>query len=250
MHGKTVVALYDHFDNAKAAVADLLQAGAPHDKISLLANSTAGDHPVLSVNPAYAREEIDVREGEQSSLVTGAEVGIGIGGFLALLAAISPIVIPGIGPLIALGTLATIAAGAAAGGVVGGVVGGLTGHGVTNEDANLYAEGLKRGGTLVTVLMPGDQVEKATLIFKTHGAVDIEKRGEAWTADGWVSFDPGSHPFTQAEVEAERARLAAEGHEVEHHHAVRHYSHPGDTAPAGGGGAVETTHYAEDQLKE
>jgi len=47
MHGKTVVALYDHFDNAKAAVADLLQAGAPHDKISLLANSTAGDHPVL-----------------------------------------------------------------------------------------------------------------------------------------------------------------------------------------------------------
>jgi len=250
MTNKTVVALYDHFDNAKAAVADLIATGAPHGAISLLANSLTGDHPALSVNPAYAREEQDARSEEQSPIVTGAEVGIGVGGILALVAALSPIVIPGIGPLIALGTLATVAAGAAAGGVVGGVVGGLTGHGVTAEDAHLYAEGLKRGGTLVTVVLPEDQIESATLVFKKQGAVDIEKRGAAWTADGWVAFDPESHPFTPEEIEADRARHEAEDHLAEHHHAVRHYFHPGDSAPAGAGATVETTHFAEDELKE
>jgi hypothetical protein len=246
MHDKTVVALYDHFDNAKAAVADLIQTGAPHGAISLLANSLTGDHPALSVNPAYAREEQDARSEEQSPLITGAEVGIGVGGVLGFLAAISPIVIPGIGILIAAGTLATVAAGAAAGGVLGGVIGALTGHGVSGQDSHLYAEGLKRGGTLVTVVLPEDQIEKATQVFKNHGAVDIEKRGAAWTAEGWVAFDPASHPMTQAEIEAERARSAAEGHEAEDHHAVRHYFHPGG-AVLSGGATTETTHYAEDE---
>lgn len=231
MTDKTVVALFDHFDSAKAAVADLMQAGAMRDRISLLANSLTGDHPALSVNPAYAREEMDEREGEQSPVVTGAEVGIGVGGILGLIAALSPIVIPGVGALIAAGTLATIAAGAAAGGVVGGVIGALTGHGVSNEDAHLYAEGLKRGGTLVTAVLPEAQVEAATGIFKRHGAVDIEKRGAAWHADGWVAFDPDAHPLTAAEIEAARARHVAEGHEAADEDAIRRYAHPGGGAP-------------------
>jgi hypothetical protein len=248
MRETTVVALYDHFDAAKAAVADLMQAGTAREHLSLLANSLIGDHPALSVNPAYAREEMDARSEEQSGVITGAEVGIGVGGILAFLAAISPIAIPGIGPLIAAGTLATVATGAVTGGVVGGIIGALTDHGVSNEDSHLYAEGLKRGGTLVSAHITEDKVEAATQVFKRHGAIDIEKRAAAWKADGWIAFDPDSHPFTAEELEAAAARHAGED-EAEHHHKVRHYFNPGAAGAGPGGASNVGTHYAEDRTK-
>jgi hypothetical protein len=248
MRENTVVALYDHFENAKAAVADLIQAGASRERISLLANSLTGDHPPLSVNPAYAREELDAKSEDQPGAVTGAEIGIGVGGVLAFLATVSPIMIPGIGALIAVGTLATVATGAVTGGVIGGIIGAFTHHGISNKDAHLYAEGLRRGGTLVTVVVPESQVDAMRQVFKTHGAVDIEKREAAWSHDGWVSFDPDAPPFTAAEVEA--IRLKEEDHEAEHHHAVRHYFHPDDKSGFSGGATNVGTHYAEDETKE
>ena len=48
-----------------------------------------------------------------------------------------------------------------------------------------HSETPRRGGTLVTVHVPESRVEQITQIFKTHGAVDIEKRGAAWRAEGW-----------------------------------------------------------------
>ena len=59
--------------------------------------------------------------------------------------------IPGIGPLVAAGWLATTLAGAGAGAVAGGLVGALTGAGVSREEAEVYEEGVRRGHTLVSV---------------------------------------------------------------------------------------------------
>src|SRR4029079_19023671 len=58
--------------------------------------------------------------------------------------------IPGVGPVVAAGWLTATAAGAAAGAATGGIVGALTQAGVSDEDAHIYAEGVRRGGTLVT----------------------------------------------------------------------------------------------------
>jgi len=225
MQENTVVALYDTFRSAKEAVTEIVQAGGSRDHIAMLANDSTGDHPPLSINPAWAREEFDTDSTSQSGIVTGAELGIGVGGILGFLVGIGTIAIPGIGPLIALGTWASVAAGATAGGVVGGVIGALTDRGVSDEDAHLYAEGLRRGGTLVTMVVPADQVDKMTQIFKKHGAVDIEKRNAHWTAEGWVSFDPDAEPLTPEQIAAAKARAA--GHEAEHHQAVKSYPTPG-----------------------
>src|SRR5579859_4445547 len=151
MSDATIVALYDHYDDASKAVSDIVATGVSQDHISLLANNLSGDHPALVSNPAVAGEDFASRDEAQPAAVTGAEVGISIGGVVGVLAAAGAILIPGIGPLIAAGALATIATGAAAGGVIGGAVGMLTEHGISHEDSHLYAEGLKRGGTLVTV---------------------------------------------------------------------------------------------------
>ncbi len=127
---------------------------------------------------------------------------------MGLLVGTGAIVIPGIGALIAAGTLAALAAGAATGGVVGGAIGLLTGHGISNADSHLYAEGLKRGGTLVTVAADDDRLDAFREIFKKHGAVDIEKRGAHWEAEGWVAFDPDQPHPTPEELAAHRRRPA------------------------------------------
>jgi hypothetical protein len=164
--------------------------------------------------------------------------------------ATTSIVIPGIGPLAAFGTWAVAAAAAAGGGIVGGVVGALASHGVTNEDAHLFAEGVRRGATLSAIVVDESLVDPVTRIAKTHGAVDIGKRGADWIAEGWVSFDLEGHPLTAEELKRVREREDAAGHEADHHHAIRHYFHPdGPKHFEGGGASNETTQFAEDETR-
>jgi hypothetical protein len=67
-----------------------------------------------------------------------------------LLAGLGLLAIPGLGPVVAAGWLASTALGAVAGGAAGGLIGALTAAGVSQEDAHVSAEGIRRGGTLVT----------------------------------------------------------------------------------------------------
>ncbi len=247
MQNKTVVALYDHFENAKAAVGDVIQAGAARDRISLLANDSRGDHPPLQGNPGFARQEVDTDTDRQPGVVVGAEVGLGVGGVLGLLAGVGTLAIPGIGPLVAVGAWAVAAAGAATGGVLGGIIGALTDHGITDKDAHLYAEGLRRGGTLVSAVVTEEQVDQVTEIFKRHGGVDIDKRGESWVAEGWVSFDITAPALSPVEVVAARKKSAALKDTADTPKAIRHYNHP-RKAPVPDGASNKATNYAEDEM--
>jgi hypothetical protein len=240
--------LFDEFADAQAAVQDLVQAGYPRDQIALLANNSSGHHPGLMTNPAFIKEEMEHDSDATSGLGLGVEIGGGLGVILGLLIGLGTIAIPGIGPVIAAGAWVTTAAGAAAGAIVGGAIGALTDRGVSKEDAHLYAEGVRRGGTLVTIHAAEDQVDRITQIFKARGAVDIERRGAHWRADGWVSFDHDAQPLSAAEIAQIREREATAGHEAEHHHAVRHYFQPPPVEGVGGV-ANETTHYAEDESR-
>jgi hypothetical protein len=248
MSDTTVVALFDRFEAAQAAIVDIVNGGTPRDRVSLLGNDWDAAHPGLIGNPAFAREQVLEESDEQPAAVTGAEVGIGIGGALGLLAGIGTLAIPGIGPLIAAGIWATIGAGAVGGGVIGGAIGALTEHGISDKDAHLFAEGLRRGGTLVTVKAAKDAYDGIAQIFKNHGAVDVEKRRAAWVAEGWISFDPDAGELPRARVDA--LRRATEDQVVEHHHQIRHYFDADSTLDQVHGGASNiTTHYAEDELK-
>jgi uncharacterized protein (TIGR02271 family) len=57
-----------------------------------------------------------------------------------------------------------------------------------DEDRSTYAEGLSRGGHLVTVtdLAPADY-DRAMDVLEDSGAVDIDERAESWRAEGWQS---------------------------------------------------------------
>jgi hypothetical protein len=114
------------------------------------------------------------------------------------------IAIPGIGPLVAAGVLATTLAGAAAGGVVGGLLGALTNAGVSEEDAHVYAEGVRRGDTLVTVQVDETRAAQAKSILDSFHPLDTRARRRAFEAEGWSQYDPASKGYTAEEIRRQR----------------------------------------------
>jgi hypothetical protein len=99
--------------------------------------------------------------------------------------------------------------GAGVGAATGGVLGALIGAGIPEEDAHYYAEGVRRGGTLVTVST--DDVSGNTVynIMRRHHAVDIDERGTQWRESGWDRFNPDAEPITQEWRESSKIGTAA-----------------------------------------
>jgi hypothetical protein len=65
--------------------------------------------------------------------------------------------------------------------VTGGIIGALVDVGMSEEDAKLYEEGVRRGGTLL-ILHAKDNAaaQRAAAIMNQNGAADIKKRGAEW----------------------------------------------------------------------
>jgi hypothetical protein len=140
---------------------------------------------------------------------TGASLGLAAGAGAGLLASLGLIAIPGIGPLVAAGVLATTLAGAAAGAVGGGLVGALIDYGVSEEDAPILAENLRRGGTLVSVRTDNARLRDAELIMQRYSPVDVRERETTYRGEGWTGYDPDAPVYTPEERDAERRRYGS-----------------------------------------
>jgi hypothetical protein len=196
---QTVTALYDTYDAAVAAVNDLEAYGIPHADISLVSNNV--DH-------RYDKDHHPTNAAADAG--TGASIGAAVGGVGGLLTGLGLLAIPGVGPVVAAGWLVATAVGAVGGAVVGGaaggIVGSLTGAGVPERDANFYAEGVRRGGTLVTARVADSRAPMAREILQRHKWVDPTVRGAAYRESGWTSFDEAAPPYTADQIAAERNR--------------------------------------------
>ncbi|MCG5477823.1 general stress protein [Sinorhizobium alkalisoli] len=194
---RTVTGLFDDFDDARAAVADLETAGISSDDISIVASNT-GDR--------YSTDSSDAAEG------AGAGAGLGAvgGGVVGLLTGLGVMAIPGLGPVVAAGWLASTAVGAAAGamagGAAGGLIGALTDSGVEEEEAHVYAEGVRRGGALVTARVDDSLVPRAEEILKQRNRVDLGARRSIYAQEGWTRFNENADPYTLDQIQRERER--------------------------------------------
>jgi hypothetical protein len=179
---RTVVALYDDFDDASAAVRELVDHGFSRDSISFMAADRNREY-----GQALEEQGID----ETSGAGVGAGIGAVLGGLAGVLIGLGALVVPGIGPVIAAGPLSTVLAGlagAGAGAVAGGVLGALVDMGVPEETAGYFAEGIRRGGTLVTVQSEDTRTDQAVDILNRHDPVDINDRVGRWRDEGWTGF--------------------------------------------------------------
>ncbi|MGE5224048.1 MAG: hypothetical protein ACM3PY_16535 [Omnitrophica WOR_2 bacterium] len=193
---RTVVALFDSFADANASVRELVDNGFSRDDISIMANDATGEYGRY-ISGAGA-------DNTTSGAGVGAGIGAVVGGLGGLLIGIGALAIPGIGPVIAAGPLAAAltglagaGAGAVAGGVAGGLLGALVDMGIPNENAQYYAEGIRRGGTLVTVRTDDYMSERARDIMNHHNPADINERVSQWRSQGWSGFDTEAPPYQQ-----------------------------------------------------
>jgi len=195
----TISRLYDTYPDAERAVRALEAAGVSHSDISIVANNSDS---WFSTDKKVDRDRDGVDDRAEAA-GTGAGVGAGIGGAAGLLAGLGLLAIPGLGPVVAAGWLASTALGAAAGAATGGIVGALTEAGVSKDDAAMYAEGVRRGGTLVTArVADADRTRLESVL--NQSAVNLRDRSTAWQKSGWKTFDPSSKPYGADEVRKER----------------------------------------------
>ncbi len=194
----TISRLYDNYTDAQKAVQALETAGVPHSDISIVANNSDNWY-----NDKKVDRDHDGVDDRAEGAGKGAGIGAGIGGAAGLLAGLGLLAIPGLGPVVAAGWLAATAVGAAAGAATGGIVGALTEAGVSKEDAPLYAEGVRRGGTLVSARVPDANRAQLEAVLG-RSAVNLQDRSAAWRKAGWQSFDPASKPYGADEVRKER----------------------------------------------
>jgi hypothetical protein len=199
----TISRLYNTYADAREAVRNLEAAGVAHGDINIIASNADDWYSADRKTETFPDRDLDGKDDRAEAAGAGAGVGAAVGGTAGLLAGLGMMAIPGVGPVVAAGWLASTFLGAAAGGVAGSVVGALSQAGVSKEEADIYAEGLRRGGAVVSARVPdGDAVRLQALMDRT--AVNVRERGTAYRQSGWQSFNPSESPYTADQVRRER----------------------------------------------
>lgn len=203
---RTITRLFASHTEAMTAVTDLETAGIPHADISLVASNADKWHDGHKHHHADVGGDNDAAEGAGKGATTGGLLG-GAGG---LLAGLGMLAIPGLGPVVAAGWLVSTAVGAIAGAAIGGATGGLLGAlkdaGHTDEDAQVYAEGVRRGGTLVSVKAEEGRAAEIERILDGHSGVDAVSRGAGYREQGWAGYSADAPAYSPDEVTKERGR--------------------------------------------
>ena len=168
--GVIVVALFEERSEAEGAIRDLKTAGFTNEQIGVatqdrLEAAEAGSEG-SAVDEAAGRVVEDTASGLAEGAAAGALTGGVIGGLVGL---VSSLLIPGLGPLIVGGVLASTLMGMGVGAATGGLIGALVGMGVPEEDARYFDAGLRDGRTLLTVIGT-DRAPQAVAILERHGA--------------------------------------------------------------------------------
>src|SRR5215207_4618317 len=198
---RTITAMFDRYQDALEAVRRLEAAGVAQSDISIVSNDPAHRSQDDATAPGATTARTDTDDDTGTGAGTGASLGTLLGGGAGLLAGLGMLAIPGLGPVVAAGWLASTlvgaGAGAAAGAASGGLLGALTGAGVDERDAHTYAEGVRRGGTLVTVRADQSMADRVIDILDDEGTVNLDEREASWRQEGWTGrYTEGSDETT------------------------------------------------------
>jgi hypothetical protein len=140
-------------DQARTAIRELEEARIPPNQVSL-----ASYHVPRDKNLKYGDNT------EQN-----AARGAGVGGLVGLLVGAPLLAIPGIGPVLLAGPLATGMTGA----IVGGFLGSMIGWGVHSDHIREYEDLVKQGALLVVVNGDPIQLAAASRILEATDATQV-----------------------------------------------------------------------------
>ena len=156
----TIIGLFDSPRDAQRATEMLRDSNVSLEDVSLVARTTEG---------------VSVDDSDDVSASQGASVGAVWGGVVGL----ASLVIPGVGPIIAGGALATAVASALTGAVTGAVVGGVAAGlihfgGISEDEARQYESLVHAGKSLVAVKASDEAVRHVHRILRKAGAESVQ----------------------------------------------------------------------------
>lgn len=158
---RRAIGVFSHQRDAESALRELRNAGFPMTQVSLIAKD------------GNIREKSGIGNKADEGLKAGAATGGALGGLGGLLVGLGALAIPGVGPVIAGGAVATALAttltGGAVGAAVGGIAGGLVGLGIPEERARIYSDRFQRGHYLLIVDGTEAQIHQAQSILQRLG---------------------------------------------------------------------------------
>jgi hypothetical protein len=162
----TVAGVFNEPRHAEMALNELKNAGFSPDQVSVVAKDADDTQSMV--------ERSDMAGAETKGAGTGALLGGLTGGIAGWLVGIGALAIPGIGPVVAAGALATTLGGAAIGAVAGGLIGALVGAGIPEDDARSYETHVREGRILITAQASNAQeAQRARDAFDRHGGTDV-----------------------------------------------------------------------------
>jgi hypothetical protein len=193
----TVVGLFREIKDANMAVEALRQHGLGDSEVSVLARKEILDS--LGIDSKEKDNEVAM------GTVAGAASGATFGTFAGLFLGLTAIALPGVGPVLSVGALATILGstviGAGVGAAAGGLLlGALVKMGVPEDEAHLYSEGVRRGGILVAVQTDQEHTPQVAQSLRDANAVDIDTLEEALQAEGGNYFGERDRSTTTAQA--------------------------------------------------
>ncbi|MFL5461201.1 MAG: YsnF/AvaK domain-containing protein [Gemmatimonadales bacterium] len=198
----TVVGLFHNQADAERAIQRLKERGFAENQIGVAIKDRSKQEDLIEGTGTQAAE----------GAATGAIGGGVLGGVIGLLAGVGALAIPGVGPIIAGGTLASTLAGAGIGAAAGGLLGALVGMGVPEEDAKHFDQGFRAGGTLVTV-SAGNRAEEARTCLYESGA-DLGSMARGMSSAVGSSRGSSSDESTQS-IELREEELRAQKERVQ-----------------------------------
>jgi uncharacterized membrane protein len=169
-HRQLVVAIFHEQPRAEAAVRALRDGGFGDDRLSVLFRPD---------NVTVSEEELVAIERDAEATGTDVAVGSTVGGLAGLLGGLALFSIPGLGPLLGVGVLATTIGGAALGSALGERAAHLQQLGVPHERTQRYGSALESGQIILAVFAnDADDVMRAREILALQQADEIDVHGQ------------------------------------------------------------------------
>lgn len=164
---QSVIAVFESSDIASSAVGRLKSHGWSSDQISVIAPGQ--ESQLSSLEP--------LQHGDQTE--KSAIAGGGAGAALGLLAGSSLFLIPGVGPVMFAGALAS----GITGGLVGGLVGAMSGWGIRDDHVRQYEGALKKGKAIVVLTGDPTALAEGRAELLASSAEKVEMHAETADSD-------------------------------------------------------------------
>lgn len=179
----SIVGIFNSFADAKRAAAILRSFDIPESNITVLAPHTP---------EAEIEAQVPTTDTEQPGMgsAVGGAVGaaLGVAGGLEAGVAVASMLIPGVGPVLAIGLIGAAifgAGGAAAGAMAGNAMEKGIVEGVPKDELFVYEDALRRGRSVVLALADDAQTaERGRAALTRAGAESVDAAREDW----WIGL--------------------------------------------------------------